>query len=190
MPENKVVFGLKNAHYAVITEDVDGIHTYSAPVALKGAVEITLEPKGDQTDFYADDILYYTTVSNQGYETSLSLANISREFRTEVLGETLEGTDNVLTETTFQKPKNIALMFEFDGDIKATRHILYNCTVARPTITSATKTESAEPTPQELTVVAAPRPADGVVKRSTTGDTPTDVYDNWYQAVYAPVVAP
>lgn len=190
MPENKVVFGLKNAHYAVITEDESGVHTYSAPVALKGAVEISLEPRGEQTEFYADDILYYTTTSNQGYETTLSVANISREFRTDVLGETLEVTDNVLTENTNAKPKNVALMFEFDGDVKAVRHVLYNCTVARPSITSATKTESAEPTPQELTVVAAPRPADGVVKRSTTGDTPAGVYDTWYDAVYAPVVAP
>ena len=32
MPENKVVFGLKNAHYSIVTEDVDGTYTYGAPV--------------------------------------------------------------------------------------------------------------------------------------------------------------
>lgn len=186
MPENKVVFGLKNAHYAVITEDVDGAHTYGTPIALKGATEITLEPKGEQADFYADDTLFYTTVSNQGYTTTLSVANISREFRTDVLGEILEGTDSVLTETTTARPKQIAFMFEFDGDIKAVRHVLYYCTVARPSLTSSTKTETAEPTTQELSLVAAPRPADGVVKRSTTAETPEVVYDAWYTAVYNP----
>jgi phi13 family phage major tail protein len=186
MPENKVIFGLKNAHYSVITEGVDGVHTYAAPVELKGAVEITLEPKGEQSDFYADDTLFYTSVSNQGYETTLTIANISREFRTDVLGEVLEGTDNVLTETTTARPNQIAFMFEFDGDQKAVRHVLYNCTVARPSLTSATKTEAAEPTTQELTLVAAPRPNDGVVKRSTTSDTPDAVYDAWYTAVYTP----
>ena len=83
-----------------------------------------------------------------------------------------EGTDNVLTETTTSKSQKIAFMFEFDGDIKAVRHCLYYCTVTRPSLTSATKTESAEPQTQELTLISAPRPEDGVVKRSTTAETP------------------
>ena len=61
MPENKVVFGLKNCHYAVITEDETGAFTYGTPVALKGATEISLDPRGETSDFYADDVLYYTT---------------------------------------------------------------------------------------------------------------------------------
>ena len=76
MADNKVVFGLRNAHYSIITEAEGGDISYSVPVPLKGAVEISLTPRGDTTDFYADDILYYTTVSNQGYETTLTVANI------------------------------------------------------------------------------------------------------------------
>lgn len=186
MPENKVVFGLKNAHYSVITEAADGTLTYAPPVALKGSTELTLDPKGDTSDFYADDILYYTTVSNQGYEATLTVANITRDFRTAVLGETLEGTDNVLTENTNARPSKIAFMFEFDGDQQATRHCLYYCTVNRPSISSATKTESAEPQTQELSLIASPRPEDGVVKRSTTSDTPAATYDAWYTTVYNP----
>lgn len=188
MAENKVVFGLRSAHYSVITVEEDGTHTYGTPVPLPGSVEITLEPRGEQSSFYADDTLFHTTVSNQGYETTLSIANISRDFRVDVLGETLEGTDNVLTERNTANPNLIAFMFQFDGDIQAVKHVLYNCTVARPSITSATKTETAEPTPQELTLIAAPRPVDGIVKRSTTGDTPPAVYDAWYEAVYTPAV--
>ncbi len=184
MAENKVVFGLKNCHYAIITEDEEGNHTYSTPIAIKGATEISVDPKGDTSDFYADDVLYYTTVSNAGYEASLTVANISQDFRVDVLGEELIATDNVLSESTLQKNKRIAFMFEFDGDIKAVRHCLYNVTVTRPSLTSATKTETAEPQPQELTMVAAPRPSDGIVKRSTTGTTPAPIYDGWYQNVY------
>ena len=79
-------------------------------------------------------------------------------------------------------------MFEFDGDIKAVRHCLYYCTVTRPSLTSATKTESAEPQTQELTLISAPRPEDGVVKRSTTPETPDNVYNAWYANVYLPAV--
>lgn len=188
MPENKVIFGLRNAHYSVITEGEDGAQTYAPPVSLAGAVEISLDPKGDQADFYADDVLYYTSISNQGYETTLTVANISREFRIDVLGEVMEGADNVLTENSNAKPRKVAFMFEFDGDQKATRHVLYNCTVSRAGLSSATKTETAEPQTQELTLVAAPRPIDGVVKRSTTIETPDVVYNAWYTAVYTPAV--
>lgn len=184
MAENKIVFGLKNVKYAVITEGSDGSFTYAAPVALPGATEIALEAKGDQTDFYADDLLYYTATTNQGYDATLTVANLTEAFRKDVLGEVLEGTDNVLTENSTVKPKKVALLFEFDGDVKATRHVLYNCTVSRPGLGSKSKTQSAEPGTQELTLVAAPRPSDGIVKRSTTGTTPDAVYNAWYTAVY------
>src|SRR4051812_9994275 len=186
MPENKVIFGLKNAHYSVVTENADGTFTYGVPVALKGSTELALDPKGDTNDFYADDVLYYTTVSNQGYEATLTVANVTRAFRVDVLNETLDATDSVLTENSNNKPNKIAFMFEFDGDQRATRHVLYNCTVNRSGMSSATKTESAEPQTQELTLIAAPRSYDGIVKRSTTSDTPDAVYDAWYTAVYNP----
>jgi phi13 family phage major tail protein len=186
--DNKVVYGLKNAHYSVITEDPEtGAVVYGTPVALKGSTEISMEPKGETSDFYADDILYYTTTTNAGYEVTLTVANITNDFRRDVLGEVLEATDQVMTENTNQRANKIAFMFEFDGDQKATRHCLYNCTVTRPSLTSATKTETAEPQPQELNLISAPR-EDGIVKRSTTVDTPQPVYDAWYTAVYEPAV--
>jgi len=39
-------------------------------------------------------------------------------------------------------------------------------------------------------MVAAPRSSDGVVKRSTTNDTPDPVYTAWYEAVYEPTPLP
>jgi phi13 family phage major tail protein len=186
MADNKVIFGLKNVHYSVISEDeTTGDLVYATPVPLKGAVEISLDPRGETSDFYADDILYYTTSTNAGYEATLTVAAISRGFRTDVLGETLDGTDSVLEENTNAKVNKIAFLFEFDGDVKAARHCLYNCTVTRPSMTSATKTETAEPQPQELNLVAAPTEA-GVVKRSTTSDTTAAVYDSWYDTVFEP----
>jgi phi13 family phage major tail protein len=184
MAENKVIFGLKNAHYAVIEEGADGEITYGEPRKLVGSVEIELEPRGETTDFYADDILYYTTTSNQGYETTLTVANVPRDFKTDVLGEVFDEATGVLTESSFHRQRKIAFMFEFDGDRKAIRHVLYHCTVTRPSLGSATKTEAAEPRTNELSLIAAPRPTDGVVKRSTTVDTPEDVYASWYDVVY------
>jgi phi13 family phage major tail protein len=183
MPENKVIFGLKNVHYSVVTY-TDDVPTYAAPKRIRGAVELTIDPSGEQAKFFADDILYFTSSSNQGYEATLTLANLTEEFRTEVLGETLEPTDLVLSERADAKPKDIALLFEFDGDVKAVRHVLYHVSVSRPSLSSATKTETTEPSTLELAMTAAPRPSDSVVKRSTTDETPALVYDAWYTAVY------
>ncbi|WP_337970504.1 major tail protein, partial [Virgibacillus salexigens] len=97
-------------------------------------------------EFYADDMLFYSAPNNQGYDGTLSIALIPASFAVDVLGEEQDETDGVLTEKTDAKPKNFALMFEFNGDKKATRHVLYNCSANRPPVSSSTKTDSVEPT--------------------------------------------
>ncbi|MDA2164312.1 phage tail protein, partial [Bacillus cereus group sp. Bc252] len=133
MNENKVAFGLKNVHYALY-EIKDGAITFSTPIRLPGAVELTFDPRGDLIEFYADDMLYYAASNNQGYDGTLSIATIPEQFAIDALGEQLDETDGVLNEVADAKGKPFALLFEFDGDINATRHVMYNCAASRPTI--------------------------------------------------------
>ena len=86
MAENKVTFGLKNVHYAPITEDTDGI-TYETPVAIPGGVSLSLEPRGEMTEKWADDMLYYSAQNNQGYNGTLTIAHIPEQFAIDALGE-------------------------------------------------------------------------------------------------------
>jgi phi13 family phage major tail protein len=182
--ENKVEFGLKNTHYAVVTEGVDGTYTYATPVRIPGSTSLVLTPKGENSDFYADNILFHSEESNQGYDAALVIARVPEAFRTDVLGEILDPDDKVLSEKSSAKKKKIALLFEFDGDVKSTRYVLYSCSVSRPGIGSTTKTTTAEPGTTELNLVAGPRPEDEKVKDNTTAETPAAVYDAWYSAVY------
>ncbi|MFI2801522.1 major tail protein [Bacillus cereus] len=188
MAENKITFGLKKVHYSLITEDPTGKIIYGTPAKLPGAVEMKLEPKGEQSDFWADDSNYYTDSSNQGYEGTLNIANITEAFRTDVLGEILDEDDQVLTEVSNAKIKRIALMFEFDGDVKATRHLLYNVSVSRPGFGSSTKSDKTEPNTTELKFVASQHPETLKVKTSTKVTTPAGIYDAWYTKVYEKVV--
>lgn len=182
---NKVNFGLKNTHYATFTYDgTTGTITYDTPVPIPGAVELSLEPRGEMVEFYADDVLYYSSGNNQGYEGTLSIALVPEQFAIDALGEEQDETDMVLTEKVTLKGKPFALLFEFDGDEKAVRHVLYNCAANRPTITGATKTDTVEVQPNELTFIASPRSTDGAVKTKTTETTTSTVYDAWYTAVY------
>lgn len=188
--ENKVTFGLKNAHYAKITVNPDGSITYGTPKAIPGSTEIALDPRGDMTEFYADDMLYYSASNNQGYDGTLNIANIPEEFAIDILGEEKDEEDSTITEKANAKGSAFALMFEFDGDVKAIRHVLYNCTASRPSVGSSTKTDSVEPNTNELTFVASARPSDLKVKTKTTTTTPTGVYNNWYNSVYEKVTTP
>jgi phi13 family phage major tail protein len=181
---NKVKYGLKNVHYAPITVGQDGKFTYGTPIPIPGAVELSLEPRGDMVEFYADDMLYFSAPNNQGYDGTLSIALIPEQFAVDCLGEVKDDTDMVLTEKADAKPKPFAFLFEFDGDVKATRHVMYNCTANRPKVSGASKTDSVDVQPDELTFVASPRPTDRAVKTKTTDTTPAAVYDAWYTAVY------
>lgn len=180
--ENKVEFGLRNCYYAVVTVDESGKITYGAPKKLPGAVSITFDKSGDLIRFKADDIDYYTNTNNQGYEGTLTLARVPEDFRTEVLKEK-KTEKGVLIENSDAQTANIALMFEFQGDVKATRHLLYYCSVNRPSVGSTTK-DSGDPNTTELAMVASPRPSDNLVKASTSAGVDEETYNSWYTKVY------
>lgn len=186
---NRVQFGLKNVHYSTFTE-TDGVISYDTPIPIPGAVELSLEARGDLVEFYADDYLYYSSGNNQGYDGTLSIALIPDQFAIDCLGEEKDPTSSVLIEKSNLKGKSFALLFEFDGDEKATRFALYNCSANRPTVGSSTKTDTVEPTPNELTFVASARSTDSAVKIKTTENTSPSIYNNWYTSVYNQVMEP
>lgn len=185
---NKVKFGLSNVHYALLHTDDEGGLFFDTPKRIPGAVNLNLSPQGETNTFYADDVAYYVAVANGGYQGDLELALIPDSFAQEVLGETLDETDQVLLESSAVETKPFALLFEFKGDQHAVRHVLYNCTAARPNVTGSTTTNTKEPQTSSLTLTAAPL-ADGGVKAKTTANTPNAVYDAWYTNVWKPNTA-
>ena len=169
---NKVKFGLKNVHYAMLTEADGGEVTYGTPVAILGAVNLSMDAQGDTSTFYADDMAYYVTSANDGYSGDLEIAVIPDSFRKDVLQETEDDTDKILVENVNAEPKPFALLFEFAGDQKAVRHVLYNCAATRPSLTGATTTNTKEPSTETITITASPL-SSGVIKAKTTpGTTP------------------
>ena len=118
--KNKVKFNICSVHYALITVDDNGDVTFGTPVAMPGAVSLSLEPNGGPSNFYADGYAYYTISNNMGYEGDLELAMVPESFRTDVLKESLDD-NSVLVESANVETANFALLFEFDGDVKIGR---------------------------------------------------------------------
>lgn len=189
---NKVKYGLKNVYYAVATIDAaTNTATYGTPVAWPGAVNLSLDAEGETTKFRADNVDYWVGQSNNGYSGDFESALIPDSFRTDVLGD-IEDDNDVIIENAGAPTKAFALMFQFEGDANATRHVLYNCTATRPSVSGATTDEEIEPQTEtlELTAVAihnASLDKDIVKARCNEGDAP---YATWFSAVYTPTVAP
>lgn len=186
---NKIKYNLKNVHIAIQTKNSDGTFSYATPVALPGAVSLSLEAQGEASPFYADGIVYFRAVNNNGYSGDLEIALITDWFRRNILKE-IKDVNGVLIERNDDvEPVYFALLFEFDGDQKAIRHVMYNCTVGtRPTLASQTKEENIDPGTETLSISADPR-EDGLVKAKTGDNTTAEAYNAWYQSVYVPGAA-
>ena len=178
---NKVKYGLKNVYYAVATFSGDNV-SYGSPVAIPGAVDMSLTKNGETYDFYADDGVYFEITDNTYYEGDLEIALIPDSFRTAVLGEALDGK-NVMFESANTTQTHFALLFEFTGDDKAIRHVLYNCTAKESAVEGTTKGETVEVKTEKLTITAKPLP-DGKIKSKTGASTNSTTYDGWYSNVY------
>ena len=149
----------------MLTFGQNGAPTFGTPVAVPGAVSLSLDANGEPENFYADGRVYYVINNNMGYNGDLELAMIPESFRTDVLKETLD-SNGVLVENSDSSLAAFALLFEFDGDQKHIRHVLYNCSASRPKIEGKTNEESTEVQTETLTIKASPLP-NGTVKAKT-----------------------
>ena len=136
---NKIKYNLKNVHAAKLTIGTNNAYSYETPKAIPGAVSISLEAEGDSSPFYADGVVYFRTTSNNGYSGDLEMALIPEWFRTEILKENLDKNGVLVEKSDTSGAEKFALLFEFDGDQKGIRHVLYNCSTSRPSIESKTK---------------------------------------------------
>ena len=97
---------------------------------------------------------------------------------------------DVLVEDMNAPIVHFALLFQFEGDEKATKHVMYNCTCTRPTVAGETKGENITPQTETLTITAtsiynASLDTD-IVKAEANADTDATTYSGWTSAVYVP----
>lgn len=180
----KIKYGLRNVYYAKATDDGTGNLTYETPVRIAGAVNLSLEAQGDTNPFYADDIVYFRSSSNNGYSGTLEVALIPDSFRKDILGETEGAQDTVMYEYANAPTVEFALLFEFQTDENATKHCLYRCTASRASVEGQTKESGITPQTETLNITAMPRIDDYLVKAKCPSTS--TAYATWYTTVHEP----
>lgn len=194
MRKNKVKYNLRNVHYAPITVSEEGNVTFATPIPIPGAVSVSLSKIGDMSPFYGDGIVFFMASPNSGYDGDLEIALVPESFKNDCLGMHTDA-NGLLYESADDTAKPFALLFEFEGDIKAIRHCLYFCYATQPETASETKTENIEPVTDKLTIKATPSPyltnenGAPLVKIQTGDNTSAEKYANWYKEVPVPAAA-
>ena len=152
--ENKVRFGLSNVHVGTITT-AEGTPTFSTPTPYPGAVSMSMDPEGEQSTFYADNIAYYVTNTNNGYTGDLEMSYLYDWFEEQFLGSKVS-QEGMIVEVAGQPTQMAYMMFQFEGDVNATKYIIYNLSFSRPTIEGNTQEDTTTPDTTTLSFTSVP----------------------------------
>lgn len=187
MAANKIRYGLKNVHWAKLTETVDAstgevTYTYGTVKAWPGAVSMNLEPQGEVSNEYADDGVWYTFAQNGGYQGDYEYETMPEDFRSDILGETVD-SNGVFIEESDKPTTYFALLYEVNGDVHKNKKLFYKCSATRENVENATTEDSIEATHGTITITAVAR-SDRKVKASTGSETDATVVSGWYNNVY------
>lgn len=160
---NKVMFGVSNLYVGEYTVSTTGTVTLGTPYQLPGTVDISMEPQSELTEFHADNVVYWSGYSDDGFEGSIENALFPDDFKTRFLNYqaiTGGGIAQVKTKTT----SPVYMMFQAEGDSAARRMIAYNVSLGQITRTYHTTEGSNEPATATLPFRVSGDAGTGVVK--------------------------
>ena len=148
---NKVEFGISDLYVGTYTVSTSGTVTLGTPYHQKGAVSFSPEEQSDKSDFYADNIIYWSGYSGGSFEGDLEVAKFDDKFKTDFLGYITLNDGGVANVKNAVKP-NVYIMFEVQGDAEERRVIMYNATLGTITREYSTIEENKEPATETLNV--------------------------------------
>lgn len=151
MGKNKVEFGISNLHIGTYNVSDQGVVTLGTPYHQRGAVSFSPEENSEKSDFYADNIPYWSNYSGGTIDGDLTVAKFDDEFKTEFLGYKMLTNGGIANVKNASKP-NIYVAFQVEGDEEARRVILYNGSLGAIKREYATIEENREPATESIPV--------------------------------------
>lgn len=109
MAKENPVIGLDNVVIAeLLSDDVNGV-TYDTPIALKGAVNASVNPNSDVAVDYADNGPFFVMNNRGNTELTLELTNVDPAVRAKMLGQKRSG--GITVETPMDSAPYFAMGF-------------------------------------------------------------------------------
>ena len=148
---NKVLMGFSDLYVGTYTVSARGVVTMGTPYHQAGAVGFSPSESSDKSDFYADNVAYYTTYGAAAVEGDLTVAMFDDKFKTDFLGYVQLDAGGLAQVKNPTKP-NIYMAFEVQGDAEGRRVIFYNGTLGEITREYATIEDTVTPQTESLPV--------------------------------------
>ena len=121
----KVMFGVSKLHVGEYTVATNRTVTLGTPYALPGTVRIAMEPQSSLEEFYADNGVYWSGYSDNGYEGEIENALFPDSFKTRFLNyQSVPGGG--IAQVRGKKVPKVYFMFQAETDADARRGIVYN----------------------------------------------------------------
>lgn len=109
MAKENPVIGLDNVVIAeLLSDDVNGV-TYDTPIALKGAVNASVNPNSDVAVDYADNGPFFVMNNRGNTELTLELTNVDPSVQAKMLGQKRSG--GITVETPMDSAPYFAMGF-------------------------------------------------------------------------------
>lgn len=186
----KIQYGISNLHVAPITAiDDNGTPTYGEVVTWLNAVSLTLDPAGENTDIYADNVVAVTLDGAKSYTGSVETLNVPEDIKKTIFGykEAEDGSLVDVGATTVE----CALMFECQTDTGVgVRFTLPRVKLVNPSMELSTSEDQAQVNnvSMDITVSSIKTSAGiNVLLTYMTGDK--SGYANYFDKVALPMFA-
>lgn len=183
----KVIYGLKNVHYAEYDEATG---EYGSLKAIPGAVSLSADADTTQNDFYADNIIYATISASSKETGTIEFAAITPEMYVDLFGYREDAATGILYQPTEPVTKTFALAYEVSGNAGRTRGVRYNVTFTAPSQSANTMTDSTNPDTVSVNYTAVGR--DFVVGGNTVNVLKSHIeeggtaFDSFFTSVITP----
>lgn len=162
-----VKFGLSDVHLSKltrVTDDQTGVteFRYAGPVALPGAVSLSLDIEGEQNVFYADNSQYAVFNTNNGFTGDLEIADLPDSILTGFMGyktvTTGSGDSQTVdyVETADPATVEFAMICKISSNDKPDGITWYCCTFGRPSFEANTTTDSTDPDTVTVPITVSP----------------------------------
>lgn len=182
--------GLRDLHYALLTDDTSTGATYEAPVKIAGAISANVNPNTSSATLFADDGPYDSATTLGEIVVELNLADLPPAASAAILGHTY-GANKLLVKKSSDQPPYLALGYRSLMSSGKYRYTwLYKGKFTDGEQNNQTKGDSIEYQTPTITGSFVKRDFDDAWQaEADEGDIGASIITSWFTAVVEPTVA-